>query len=419
MCLGEAMLYQLYELNHAAVAPLRTIGQWQHFWWTHPWNPWTYTYPVRALSAGWQLFERATRQYGKPEFGLNEVLVSGRRVPVTTTVVKSLDFGDLLHFRRDPARLPTQHRDDPVTLIVAPMSGHYATLLRGTVRAMLQNHDVYITDWRDAREVPLTAGGFDLDSYIDYLLAFLRHLGPRTNVLAVCQPGPAVLAASSLLAAEDDPCQPASVVLMGSPIDTRRSPTQPNILATTKPIEWFEQNVILRVPWPNPGWGRRVYPGFLQLTGFMTMNLDRHLNAHQKLFQDLIVGDGDSVTAHKKFYDEYLAVMDLTAEYYLQTIRVVFQEHDLPEGRMRHGGRLVRPAAMRKTALMTVEGERDDISGIGQTQAAHDLCVNIPSAWRTDHVQAGVGHYGVFNGAKWRTEIYPRVRDFIHSHARR
>lgn len=410
------MLYHLYELNHAAVAPWRTATSWGCLWLNQPWNPWAYTPQGKALTASWEMFERATRQYGKPEFGITQVKLPGRSLTVTEEIVHRLNFCDLKHFVRDAGGLPASHRDDPKVLLVAPLSGHYATLLRGTVAALVPDHEVYITDWADAREIPLNLGNFDLDDYIDYIIAFLRFLGPRTHVIAVCQPGPAVLAAASLLAADDDPCQPASMTIMGSPIDTRRSPTVPNKLATDRPLDWFARNVIMQVPFPNPGFMRRVYPGLLQLTGFMTMNLDRHLMAQHKLYKSLIAGDGDSITAHDDFYDEYLAVMDLTAEYYLQTLRVVFQEHQLPEGKMTHRGRRIDPGAIRKTALMTVEGEKDDISGIGQTQAAHDLCRNIPAQHKVDYVQPGVGHYGVFNGSRWRGEIAPRVRDFIRSH---
>ncbi len=412
------MLYQLYEFNHAAVAPLRTLAAANRLFLAQPWNPWSHTWPFRAAAAAWEIFEGATRRYGKPGFGIDAAKLDGQRVAVRERMVQQRTFCDLLHFERDPEALPRSHRDDPRVLLVAPMSGHYATLLRGTVRALVPDHEVYITDWQDARMVPLAAGGFDLDDYIDYLVDFLRLLGPDTHVIAVCQPGPAALAATALLAADDDPCQPASLTIMGSPIDTRRSPTEPNRLATSRPLSWFEHNVIMRAPFPQPGFLRRVYPGFLQLTGFMTMNLDRHLGAHHRLYHSLVAGDGDSVAAHRKFYDEYLAVMDLTAEYYLQTLRVVFQEHQLPQGEMRHRGRLVEPAAIARTALMTVEGENDDISGIGQTQAAHDLCVNVPAHMHADYVQAGVGHYGVFNGSRWREVIAPRIRDFIRAHRR-
>ncbi len=413
------MLYHLYEMNHAAIAPLRTAVEWNRLFFDQPWNPWAQTYPYKSFAAAWDVFENLTRRYGKPAFGIDTIDLVGSRCGITEEVVWSRPFCDLLHFKRDPESLQPWRRHDPRILLVAPLSGHYATLLRGTVKALLPDHDVYITDWRDARTVPLAMGEFDLDDYIDYVMDCLRFLGPNTHVIAVCQPGPAVVAATSLLAADDDPCVPASMTIMGSPIDTRRSPTEPNRLATTKPLDWFERNVVMRVPFPHAGFMREVYPGFLQLTGFMTMNLDRHMNAHNKLFQSLVTGDGDSVNAHKDFYDEYLAVMDLNASYYLQTLKVVFQEHQLPNGTMRHRGRLVEPAAITKTALMTVEGEKDDISGIGQTQAAHDICTGIPADMKQDYVQAGVGHYGVFNGSRFRSEIAPRIRDFIRSHNRR
>ena len=412
------MLYQLYEINHATIAPMRTFIEWNRLLFDQPWNPWAQAPAYRALAASWDVFEHLTRRYAKPAFGIPTIDLPGRRVDVTEDVVLRKSFCDLLHFRRDEAALPASRRHDPRVLVVAPLSGHYATLLRGTVKALLPEHDVYITDWRDARTVPVTEGGFDLEDYVDYVIDFLRFLGPNTHVLAVCQPGPAVMAATSLMAADEDPATPSSMVIMGSPIDTRRSPTEPNILATTRPLSWFENNVVMPVPFPNPGFMRRVYPGFLQLSGFMTMNLDRHMDAHQKLYNSLVQGDGDSVTQHRQFYDEYLAVIDLNAEYYLQTIKVVFQEQQLAKGTMRHRGRLVEPKAIRNTALMTVEGENDDISGIGQTQAAHDLCVNIPVADRVDYIQAGVGHYGVFNGSRFRAEIAPRIRDFIRSHNR-
>jgi poly(3-hydroxybutyrate) depolymerase len=412
------VLYQLYEINHATIAPMRTFIEWNRLLFDQPWNPWAQAPAYRALAASWDVFEHLTRRYAKPAFGIPTIDLPGRRVDVTEDVVLRKSFCDLLHFRRDEAALPASRRHDPRVLVVAPLSGHYATLLRGTVKALLPEHDVYITDWRDARTVPVTEGGFDLEDYVDYVIDFLRFLGPNTHVLAVCQPGPAVMAATSLMAADEDPATPSSMVIMGSPIDTRRSPTEPNILATTRPLSWFENNVVMPVPFPNPGFMRRVYPGFLQLSGFMTMNLDRHMDAHQKLYNSLVQGDGDSVTQHRQFYDEYLAVIDLNAEYYLQTIKVVFQEQQLAKGTMRHRGRLVEPKAIRNTALMTVEGENDDISGIGQTQAAHDLCVNIPVADRVDYIQAGVGHYGVFNGSRFRAEIAPRIRDFIRSHNR-
>lgn len=410
------MLYHLYELNHAMVTPWRTASRYTRLALTNPHNPFSESYPARAVSAALDVFEGLTHRYGKPEFGIERVTVGGgTSVEVEQRDLLALDFCTLTHFRRDPAQLPQRNRNDPKVLIVAPMSGHYATLMRGTVKALLEDCDVYITDWTDARLVPLKHGRFDLNDYVDYILRFIRTLGPDLHVVAVCQPGPPVLAASALLAEDDDPCQPASVTVMGSPIDTRQSPTEPNLLAESHSLEWFERNVTSLVPFPHPGAMRLVYPGFMQLSGFMTMNLDRHLSAHDQHYHNLVAGDGDSVSAHRKFYEEYMSVMDLPAEFYLQTLKVIFQEHHLARGVMRHRDRVVDLGALRATALMTVEGEKDDISGIGQTQAAHELCVNIPSHMRVDYVQQGVGHYGVFNGSRWRSEIAPRIRDFIRS----
>ncbi|ACY14947.1 polyhydroxyalkanoate depolymerase [Haliangium ochraceum] len=414
------MLYHLYEWNHAAMAPLRAVTHTTQVLLDNPYNLLARTPLGRMTKAACEVFERATRRYGKPAFGLHETVRDGHRGSVSEDVVKSMPFCDLIHFRRawhmeGAANSGRGAQDDPKVLIVAPMSGHYATLLRGTVAAMLPEHDVYITDWRDARVVPANQGAFGLEDYIEYVMKCLQHIGPGAHVLAVCQPGPAVLAATAILAARGDEAQPASMVLMGSPIDPRRSPTVPNNLATTRPLRWFERNVITRVPPPHPGFMRRVYPGFLQLTGFMTMNLDRHFDAQVKLFNNLVEGDGESAEAHRRFYDEYLSVMDLTAEFYLETIRVIFQEHALPRGEMKFRDELVDPSAIEKTALMTVEGEKDDISGIGQTQAAHDLCTGIPDSKQLDYIQPGVGHYGVFNGSRWRNEIQPRVRDFIRA----
>lgn len=406
------MLYQLHELAHAAVTPMRVFVNTHRMFLESPWNFARDSIPSKFALASYDVFERLTRHYAKPKFGIKEVEIDGHTAQIKERHVVRKPFCQLKHFEKTCQSEPAITAQ-PRVLLVAPLSGHYATLLRGTVRTLLEDHDVYITDWRDAREVPLAEGTFDLDDYIDYIIEFLQFLGPNAHVIAVCQPGPAVLAATSVMSKHDDPAVPSSLTLMGSPIDTRLSPTEPNLLATSKPLSWFEENVIMNVPFPHPGVMRRVYPGFLQLTGFMTMNLDRHLDAHHKLFQDLVDGDGDSVDQHKKFYDEYLAVMDLTAEYYLQTIEVVFQQHALPEGKMTHRGELVEPAAITSTALMTVEGEKDDISGVGQTQAAHALCKNIPRDKKLKHVQKDVGHYGVFNGSRWRSDIAPKIRDFI------
>jgi poly(3-hydroxybutyrate) depolymerase len=327
--------------------------------------------------------------------------------------VQEKPFGHLLHFSRQ-----VEGRRDPKVIVVAPMSGHYATLLRGTVEAMLPDHDVYITDWIDARDVSLDHGTFTLDDYIDYLIQFMEFLGPDTHVLAVCQPSVPMMAAVSIMAAEDHPCQPCSMVMMGGPIDTRINPTKVNEMATDKPFSWFENTVIQSVPFNHVGRGRRVYPGFLQLQGFMSMNLERHVGEHLKLFHNMVRGDGDSAEQHREFYDEYLSVMDLPADYYLETIRKVFQEHLLPKGELTSRGRKVDPSKIRRTALMTVEGEKDDITGIGQTKAAHALCTNLPDSMQRYHLQAKVGHYGVFNGRRWREEVYPNVRDFIRTHDR-
>lgn len=406
------MLYQMYEFNHAAIAPFRAAASVAQVALRSPLNPLSYTTQGRSMAAAVGVFESLTRRYGKPKFGLDETVVDGETVRVEEEIVYRKPFCQLKYFRRDLSVLE-KRPTDPRVLVVAPLSGHYATLLRGTVEAMLPEHEVFITDWRDARAVPVQDGRFDLNDYIDYVMDFLRLLGPNTHVLAVCQPGPAVLAATALLAEADDPCQPATLTIMGSPIDPRKSPTVPNELATNKPLSWFERNVVMPVPLPHPGFMRRVYPGFLQLTGFMTMNLDRHIDAHKRMFDSLVKGDGDSERAHREFYDEYLSVLDMPAEYYLQTLKVVFQEFHLPLGKMMHRGRLVDPSKIRKTALLTVEGEKDDISGIGQTQAAHDLCTNIPESKQMDYIQPGIGHYGVFNGSRWREEIQPRVAAFI------
>lgn len=407
------MLYQMFEMTHAAVAPLRLAADTGRTLLRNEFNPLAWTMAGRRMAAACDVFESATRRYGKPEWGFDDISVLNRPVAITRHVVAARPFCNLIHFERAPDY--AAGRNDPKVLIVAPLSGHYATLLRGTVQAMLPEHDVYVTDWVDARTVPLALGRFDLEDYTDYLIDFLHVLGPGAHAMGVCQPGVPLLAATAVMAAAGDPDVPASIVIMGSPIDTRRSPTVPNRLATERPIDWFEQNVITRVPFPHSGFMRSVYPGFLQLTGFMTMNRDRHVDAHRRLFQNLVSGDGDGAQAHRDFYDEYLSVLDMSAEFYLQTVRDIFQEHLLPRGLMRHRGVLVEPAAIRTTALMTVEGENDDISGIGQTQAAHDLCTGIPAARKVDYVQPGVGHYGVFNGSRWRSEIQPRVRDFIRS----
>lgn len=413
------MLYSAFEFGYAAMTPARLAAGFGAKFWRSTSNPLADTWVARASAAALDVFENATRRYPKPAWGLTETTVEGRIIPVTIESALTLDFGNLLHFRRDEKALRaarSAQSADPAVLIVAPLSGHYATLLRGTVEAMLPDHDVYVTDWANARNVPLSAGRFDLNDYVDYLMTFLRRIGPGAHAIAVCQPGPALLAAAALMAEDADPCRPATITIMGSPIDARRSPTVPNLLAQERPFHWFENNMIYTTPAPYAGVMRRVYPGFVQLYSFLSMNHDRHLNAHYDYFTHLVAGDGDSADKHRKFYDEYLSVLDLTEEFYLQTIRDVFQEFSLPEGKFMHRGRRVKPEAIHDIALMTVEGENDDISGIGQTQAAHDLCVNIPESMKLDYIQPGVGHYGVFNGSRWRTEIQPRLAKFIRKH---
>jgi poly(3-hydroxybutyrate) depolymerase len=377
----------------------------------HPYNPMAYSAPGRAGAAAFELFESSVRPYSKPAWGLGHARVGDDIVSVSERVVLRKPFCQLMRFQRDTA----VHQ--PRLLIVAPLSGHYATLLRGTVEALLPHLDIYITDWLDARQVPVSEGGFDLDDYIDYVLEFLRVLGPDTHVMAVCQPSVPVLAAAALMAQGGEPSQPRSITLMGGPIDSRVNPTAPNKLAKLRSIEWFEHTVIDRVPMPFPGFMRRVYPGFLQLTGFMTMNIDRHVGAHLRLFDHLVRGEGDSATQHRNFYNEYRAVMDLSAEYYLQTVARVFQHHDLPLGQFRHRGRVIEPQAIERAGLFCIEGEADDISGVGQTRAALDLCWRIPADRRHYHLQEKVGHYGVFNGRRWREHIAPKVVEFIHANA--
>lgn len=406
-------LYWMYELAHASLNPARAVADATRLFYQNPANPWSYTSFGKQMAAAAELFERTTRRYGKPDWPIKDTVVSGVHVPVHPVVVWEKPFCRLLHFERRFTRLPREHH--PRVLIVAPMSGHYATLLKGTVEAFLPGHEVYITDWADARMVPVTAGRFDLDDYIDYVMEMLTELGGNVHVIAVCQPSVPVLAAAAIMEARNDPFVPVSMTLMGGPIDTRQNPTAVNRVAEQHGIDWFRRNVITRVPFPHPGFGREVYPGFLQLNGFVSMNLDRHIEAHRGLFRHLVEGDGDSVQKHREFYDEYLAVMDLTAEFYLQTVETVFIRHDLPDGKMTHRGTPVDPSKIRRIALMTVEGEKDDISGVGQTEAAHRLCVNIPNDRKVHHLQMGVGHYGVFNGSRFRAEIQPRIADFMRS----
>jgi poly(3-hydroxybutyrate) depolymerase len=407
------LLYHWYELGQAAFRPARAAaGSCRLFF--NPFNPLTHTAVGRRAVAACEVFERATRRYDKPDFGITRTRVDGQPVNVSEEVVWQTPFCRLLHFKRDidPA-LAAQH---PRLLLVAPMSGHFATLLRGTVETFLPEHEVYITDWQDARNVSQIAGSFDLDDYIDTMVAMFRFFGGDVHVFAVCQPSVPVLAATALMEAEDDPAVPLTLVLAGGPVDTRINRTVVNTLAEKRGTDWFRRNVITNVPWPCPGRGRQVYPGFLQLSGFMTMNLDRHMQAQKDMFLHLVHGDGDSADKHREFYDEYLAVMDLTAEFYLQTVDTVFVQHLMPRGLMTSRGRPVDLAAIRRPALMTVEGEKDDITGTGQCRAALDLCTGIPPEQKVHFECPKVGHYGVFNGSRFRTEIAPRMAKFMRAH---
>ncbi len=403
------MLYSLYEAQHAALEPLRLVAEFSRGWFGHPFSPLTHLPGSRRVSAGSDLFLRVTQRYEKPAWTIDETTVDGERVPVSIEVAQELPVCRLIHFRRELSA----PRNDPKVLVVAPLSGHHATLLLDTVRRLLPEHEVWVTDWIDARMVPLAQGAFHLDDYVDYVRGFIRLLSPELHIMSVCQPTVPVLAAVALMADADEPCVPKTMVMMGGPIDARKSPTAVNNLATKKPHSWFEQHLIHRVPAKYPGFMRRVDPGFLQHMGFVGMNPDRHMNAHWDYYNHLLEGDGDSAEGHRRFYDEYNAVLDMPAEYYLDTIKTVFQDFALPQGRWRVRDALVRPQAITKTALLTIEGELDDISGNGQTEAAHPLCLNIPAGRREHYVAPKVGHYGIFSGRRWREMIYPRVREFI------
>jgi len=408
------MLYYFYELNHAAIAPLRLMASYQSILWQSEGNPLSQSPMGKTMVAGLDIFERLTRRYAKPEFGIDTIMLGEQRFDVCQETVLQKPFCNIERFTIVDLPKAEQKKRQKI-LMVAPMSGHYATLLRGTVETMLADFDIYITDWVDARVVPTSQGKFDLSDYVDYIIDMLEFIGKDTHVMAVCQPSVPVLAAVSLMAQHGDKFVPASLCMMGGPIDTRRNPTAVNDLAETRGIEWFEQNVIVKVPFPHAGFMRDVYPGFLQLTGFMTMNLERHVDAHKDLFWNMVKGDGDSADKHDRFYDEYLSVMDLTKEFYLQTIEENFIKHSLARGKFMHRGELVDPGAIQKTAIMTVEGELDDITGLGQTQAAHGLCKNVPENKKRHYVQKGVGHYGVFNGRRFRNEIAPAIANFFLS----
>jgi len=401
------MLYQAYQFQSDLMSPFRLLAQSTS---AAMWLNQTEGSFLRKCSASMEVFSRMRLTHSRPAYNLHSVNVDGQDVPVTEEAVMTLPFGTLLRFSKD-ASIDLQ----PPVLLVAPLSGHFATLLRETVRTLLQDHDVYITDWHNARDVPLRVGAFALDDYIEHMIRFIQAIGPGTHVIAVCQPCVAALAATALMAEDDDPAQPRSLTLMAGPVDCRVNPTGVNVLATSKPIEWFEKNLISHVPLPHAGHGRRVYPGFVQLSAFLGMNLERHKKAFKDMYRHLVEGNVEKADVIRLFYDEYLAVNDLPAEFYLETVEKVFQTYDLPLGRLSYRGRLVNPGAIRRTALMTVEGERDDICAVGQTVAAQDLCPNIPPHRRVHHVQVGVGHYGVFSGRKWNQQIYPRVREMIHA----
>jgi len=394
------VLYSLYEAQHTALAPLRLWAEFSRGWFGHPFSPFIYLPLARRVAAASDLFLRVTGRYEKPKWNIEGA---------TIEIALDKPFCKLIHFKQET---PKSRK----VLVVAPLSGHHATLLRDTVRSLLSEHDVWVTDWVDARMVPLSAGPFHLADYVDYVREWIRLLSPDLHVISVCQPTVPVLAAVSLLSQGKEPT-PRTMVMMGGPIDARRSPTSVNNLARRKPYSWFEQNLIHRVPPKYPGYMRRVYPGFLQHLGFVAMNPDRHLIAHWDYYHRLMQGNGESAEAHRRFYDEYNAVLDMPAEYYLDTVKTVFQDYALPRGRMFVREELVRPQAIRDTALLTVEGELDDISGHGQTEAAHALCLNIPRGRREHFVTPGVGHYGIFSGRRWREMVFPKVREFLRTYS--
>jgi poly(3-hydroxybutyrate) depolymerase len=402
------MLYQAYQFQSDLMSPLRLMAQHLS---ASLWLQKTERSLVRRLSAASEVISRMRLTHTRPDYGITTALVAGETVPVTQETVMSAPFGTLLRFRK----AHTGGESHPPVLLVAPLSGHFATLLRETARTLLQDHDVFITDWHNARDVPLSQGAFALDDYIDHMIRFLAAIGSGSHVVAVCQPCVAALAATAIMAEDDHPAQPQSLTLMAGPVDCRANPTAVNTLAIGKPIEWFEKNLISRVPLPHVGFMRRVYPGFVQLTAFMSMNPERHKQAFRHMYEHLVEGEVEQARTIQAFYDEYLAVNDLPAEFYLETVEKVFQTFDLARGVLSYRGRTVNPAAIRRTALFTVEGERDDICSVGQTVAAHDLCPSIRPYLKTHHVQTGVGHYGVFSGKKWNQQIYPRVREVIHA----
>ena len=407
------MLYHAYELQRAWLSSASAWASISSEVLSNPALPMGYSGLGPMAASALEVFAHATAPRGKPEFGIHTVKVNGKSHPVMEAAVVRKPFGDLLRFSH--AGLA---KNAPRLLIVAPMSGHFATLLRGTVARMLESCEVYITDWADARDVPLHEGHFDLDDYIDYLIEFLDFMGPGSHMLAVCQPSVPAFAATAVMAAEGDPNRPATLTMMGGPIDTRESPTSVNDVAMDRPIEWFRHNVIATVPMQYAGHGRRVYPGFLQLAGFMSMNLGNHMMSHFEMFKHLTVGDDESAQATKDFYDEYRSVCDMTAEFYLQTVEEVFQRHAIPNGEFVHRGKVIDLGAITDTAIMAIEGERDDISGVGQTKAALHLTTGLDEGKKRYYLAEGAGHYGIFNGSKWRTKIAPAVEEFMAKHGK-
>ncbi len=411
------MLYQFHELNRNFINPLIQWAEASAKLFSNPVSPLAHAPFAQRIAAGYELMFRLGKAYEKPPFAIDTVQVNGKSVKIVEEVAAAKSFCTLIHFKKDLSSAEIAKLKQPKVLIVAPLSGHHATLLRDTVRSMLEKHDVYITDWIDARMVPFADGPFHLHDYVYYVQDFIRHLGPDLHVVSVCQPTVPVLAAISLMATEKDPNLPKSMTMMGGPIDPRKSPTEVNNLATNKPFSWFENTVIYGVPPNYPGHGRKVYPGFLQHAGFVAMNPSRHAQSHWDFYMHLRQGDNDSAEDHRQFYDEYNAVLDMPAEYYLETIKIVFQDFALPTGTWEIGGKLVRPQDIKTVALLTVEGELDDISGPGQTQAAHDLCSGIPKNMQEDYVAAGCGHYGIFSGRRWRETICPKLGEFIKKHS--
>jgi poly(3-hydroxybutyrate) depolymerase len=408
------MLYQLHDISRAILGPVAAWAEAGAQLYSSPSSPLAYTPLARRMAAGFELLHRLGKDYEKPLWLLDTTTVDAQEVAVEVENDVSKPFCTLVHFRRAISHAANEAQ--PRVLVVAPLSGHHATLLRDTVRALIKDHDVWVTDWVDARIVPVTEGGFSLADYVHYIEEFIRILGPDVHVISVCQPTVPVLAAIALMSSRDEPQVPRSMTMMGGPIDTRVGLTEVNNLAARKPYSWFENNVIYSVPAQYPGYTRRVYPGFLQHAGFVAMNPDRHLKSHQEFYQDLLKGDLQDTDAHRKFYDEYNAVLDLPAEYYLETIDVVFQRHLLPEGKWVIDGERVKPGDIGKTALLTIEGELDDISGPGQTHAAQKLCSGIAAKDKQQLTAAGAGHYGIFSGRRWRDQIYPKVREFIAAH---